>query len=136
MPTRSSASFRFIDTPVNWSVLLNPCASTTTTDMSSSMFILSSLSLYVLFVICDALLFICLKEHHTPSYSLISTPLLMILFLLLCHLLYHSHFHPDNRPMVKDKFSRKGTVALRTLRRPTVGMLQEVYTQKSTGGMF
>lgn len=38
--------------------------------------------------------------------------------------------------MVKDKFSRKGTVALRTLRRPTVGILQEVYTQKSTGGMF
>lgn len=37
--------------------------------------------------------------------------------------------------MVKDKFSRKGTVALRTLRRPTVGMLQDVYTQKSTGGV-
>jgi len=37
--------------------------------------------------------------------------------------------------MVKDKFSRKGTVALRTLRRPTVGILQEVYTQKSTGGV-
>lgn len=36
--------------------------------------------------------------------------------------------------MVKDKFSRKGTVALRTLRRPTVGILQEVYNQKSTGG--
>lgn len=37
--------------------------------------------------------------------------------------------------MVKDKFSRKGTVALRTLRRPTVGILQDVYTQKSTGGV-
>jgi hypothetical protein len=41
----------------------------------------------------------------------------------------------SSRPMVKDKFSRKGTVALRTLRRPTVGILQDVYTQKSTGGI-
>lgn len=35
--------------------------------------------------------------------------------------------------MVKDKFSRKGTVALRTLRRPTVAILQDVHIQKASG---
>ncbi len=36
----------------------------------------------------------------------------------------------------KDKFSRKGTVALRTLKRPSVAVLQELHIQKVQGISF